>query len=184
MKHVRTVMPDVEFSISCTTRPERSDDRQDSSDYKFVSDEQFDRFVREGHFAEWAVVHGNRYGTPWSQIKKASSAAGGSADVVLDVDVNGARSIKERFPEAVLIFVVPPNIKDLKERLSKRNTEDEESIRKRLMSLRDELSVIDQYDYVIVNDGIERARGEIESAIEIFKTRKDRIDRIRTAYSE
>lgn len=183
VKYVRKVMPEVEFSISCTTRPERPEDKNDSSDYEFISEEKFDCRIKDGYFAEWAVVHGNRYGTPWNQIKKASSTAGGETDVVLDVDVKGARSIKERFPEAVLIFVVPPSFEDLEARLRKRNTESRESIRERLVSLKEELSVVDQYDYVIINDELENATNEIESAIKMFRTRKSRIDFIKSSYS-
>ncbi len=172
----------MEFSISCTTRPRRPEDKDDLCDYEFIDEQQFDRRIKNGYFAEWAVVHGNRYGTPWNQIKKASSTAGGGTDVILDVDIKGGRSIKERFPEAFLIFVVPPSIEDLKTRLMKRNTEDKESIRQRLVSLKEEVSVIDQYDYVIVNDELEATQKEIESAIIMFKTQKNRIDLVRAAY--
>ncbi len=184
VKHIRSVMPEVDFSISCTTREHRPEDNGDVNDYDFVDDETFDRLINEGYFAEWAVVHGNRYGTPWNEIKKASSAAGGVADVILDVDVKGAGSIKDRFPEAVLIFVAPPDIARLKERLRKRNTENTGSINKRLDSLRQELSLIHQYDYVIVNDKLDDAKKEIESAIKMFRTRKERIESIKAAYSD
>ncbi|WP_462137372.1 guanylate kinase [Candidatus Mycalebacterium sp.] len=182
VKHVRDVMPEIDFSISCTTRPRRPEDAGDARDYDFVDNNTFDQRINDGYFAEWEEVHGNRYGTPWNQIKKASDTAGGETDVVLDVDVKGARNIKERFSEAVLFFVVPPSIEVLRERLEKRNTETDTSINKRLVSLKDELSLIHQYDYVIVNSKLGEARKEIETAIEIFRTRKDRIDRIKAAY--
>ena len=183
VQHVRNIMPEVEFSISCTTRPERPQDKNDAHDYDFVDRETFERRVQEGYFAEWADVHGNCYGTPWNQINKASSTSGGTTDVILDVDVKGARNIKERFPEAVLIFVVPPSIDELKNRLKRRNTETDESISQRLASLREELSVIEQYDYIIVNNTIEDSQREIEAAIDIFRTRKARIDNVREEYS-
>lgn len=184
VKHIRNVMPEVEFSISCTTRPERPQDKNDVYDYDFIDRETFKRRIKEGYFAEWADVHGNFYGTPWNQINKASSTSGGEKDVILDVDVKGARSIKERFPEAVLIFVVPPSIEELKGRLKKRNTETEESIEQRLKSLKDELALIEQYNYILINDTIEESQREIESAIEIFRMRKDRIDGLRSSYLE
>lgn len=183
VKHVRDVMPEVGFSISCTTRPKRPTDKGDQRDYDFIDLAEFKRRVGEGYFAEWAEVHGNRYGTPWSQIKKASATAGGASDVILDVNVDGARKIKERFPEAVLFFVVPPDIEEIKNRLKKRNTETEESIKNRIVSLKDEISVIDHYDYIIINRKLEDAMREIEDAIKMFKIRRERIERIRKSYA-
>lgn len=176
-------MPEVEFSISCTTRPERPQDKNDAHDYDFVDRKTFERRVQEGYFAEWADVHGNFYGTPWSQINKASSTSGGTTDVILDVNVKGALSIKKRFPEAVLIFVIPPSIGELKNRLKKRNTETDKSISQRLASLKEELAVIGQYDYIIINNTVEDSQREIENAISIFRTRKARIDDMRREYS-
>lgn len=184
VKHVRDVMPEVDFSISCTTRLRRPEEKNNSHNYDFIDDKTFDQRIKEGYFAEWEEVHGNRYGTPWNQIKKASSTAGEVADVVLDVDVKGARNIKGRFPEAVLIFVVPPSIEDLVKRLKQRNTENDDNINKRLDSLQDELSLINQYDYIIVNDNLDQAKKEVETAIEMFRKRKNRIESIKKSYFE
>ncbi len=183
VKHVCKVMPNMEFSISCTTRPRRPEDKGDLSDYEFVEDEEFTRRVKQDYFAEWAVVHGNRYGTPRCQIEKALSKDSNSADIVLDVNVEGADNIKKQFPDAILIFVTPPTIDDLHERLRRRNTENNKSIQRRLLSLKEEISVIDRYDYVIVNGKLGDSLAEIESVIKMFRTRKQRIENIKAAYS-
>jgi guanylate kinase len=146
--------PELQFSVSHTTRPPRPGEK-DGRDYHFVSAERFERLAQEGRFAEWAEVHGRRYGTSWKEIR-AKSAQGQT--LVLDVDTQGARSIKRQFPEAMGIFVVPPTLAALKKRLRQRQ---EHEARKRLGAALKELRAYRQYDYVVVNDELASALADL-----------------------
>lgn len=145
---------DLDYSVSTTTRPRRPGE-EDGKDYDFVDEATFDRLVSQNAFAEHAVVHGHRYGTRRDRIETAIAAG---RDVLLDIDVQGARKIREAFPrDAVLIFIRPPSLKVLEARLRGRNTESEEVLRKRLARARLELAEMSWYDHVVVNDDLESA---------------------------
>jgi len=130
----------------------------DGRDYHFVSREAFARLARGGRFAEWAEVHGHSYGTSWKEIR-AKSARGRT--LVLDVDVQGARSIKSRFPEAMAVFVVPPTLAALKKRLRSRQERLDGEARRRLGAAMKELRAYRRYDYVIVNDELATALADL-----------------------
>lgn len=149
--------PELSFSVSHTTRPRRPGE-VDGRDYFFVGAERFARMVRDARFAEWARVHGQRYGTSWSEIR-AKSARGRT--LVLDVDVQGARSIKRQFPEAVGVFVVPPTLAALKRRLRRRQERIDQEARRRLAAALQELRAYRRYDYVLVNDDLETALADL-----------------------
>jgi len=146
--------PELQFSVSHTTRPPRPGEK-DGRDYNFVSVERFERLAQDGRFAEWAEVHGWRYGTSWKEIR-AKSVQGQT--LVLDVDTQGARSIKRQFPEAMGIFVVPPTLAALKRRLRQRQ---EHEARQRLGAALKELRAYRQYDYVVVNDELASALADL-----------------------
>ncbi len=144
---------DLCVSVSATTRAPR-DGETDGVDYMFYSKEQFSELVSENGFLEWACFCGNYYGTPRAKIDELLSAG---KDVVLEIEVQGAMKIKQKCPDAVLIFNLPPSLEILKERLVGRNTDAEDVIKKRLETAVWEISQAAKYDYVLVNDKIEDA---------------------------
>ena len=145
--------PDLRFSVSHTTRPPRPGEI-DGRDYHFVDEGRFARMARQGRFAEWAEVHGRRYGTSWKEIRAKSA---GGRTLILDVDVQGARSIQRQFPEAVGVFVVPPTLAALKRRLRRRQARIDPEARRRLAAALKEMRAFRRYDYVLVNDDLETA---------------------------
>jgi guanylate kinase len=142
------------FSVSYTTRPPREGE-VDGADYHFVDEATFSRMVAEDAFAEHAAVHGNRYGTADAQIRQAFAAG---RDVLFDIDYQGGRQLKSRYPaEAVMVFVLPPTMEALAGRLRRRATDAEEIIRRRLAKAVDELGHYHAYEYLVVNDDLEAA---------------------------
>ncbi|HUE77250.1 MAG TPA: guanylate kinase [Longimicrobiales bacterium] len=152
---------DVVFSISATTRSPRHGER-DGRDYHFVDNPTFDRMIERAELAEWAVVHGNRYGTPRREIAAALERG---RTVVLDIDVQGARQVRRVFNDALLIFVLPPSAEELVRRLSDRASEDPEARRRRLTNAQREIEAAPEFDFVILNDDLERAYGRVEAVL-------------------
>lgn len=160
-------IPGLVYSISCTTRSPREGEI-DGVHYRFIDDAAFDSFVREGRFLEWARVHENRYGTLRADVKNQLSEG---RSVVLEIDVQGALQVKRKMPESVMIFIMPPSMRELEERLSGRGTEETEMLRIRLRNAESELALSGQYDYAVVNDQVERAANELA---EIFMNEMSR----------
>ena len=161
---VTRVLSNVEnlrFSISCTTRSMRAGEVR-GEHYEFVSREEFRDMIGRGFFAEWAEVHGNFYGTPRADIEKWTAEG---VDVILDIDVQGARRLRGVFDDAVFIFVVPPSLEVLERRLRDRKSEEEGDISIRLGIVRDEVACSKCYDYIIINDEADIAAGRIEAVI-------------------
>ena len=150
-------LPELRFSVSHTTRLPRPSEVH-GKDYYFVSEGAFARMVRRGQFAEWAEVHGRRYGTSWKEIRGKS---GKGRTLVLDIDSQGARSIKGKFPEAMAIFVVPPTLAALKKRLLQRQARLDREARRRLGAALKELRAYRLYDYVVVNDKVPAALADL-----------------------
>jgi guanylate kinase len=145
---------DIVFSVSYTTRPKRRGE-EEGVDYCFVDDPTFSAMVDKGEFAEWAEVHGNRYGTTVAAVRQALE---GGRHVLFDIDYQGGRQIKAKFErEAILVFVLPPSLVELESRLRKRATDSVDVIEKRLKKARDELKQYGLYQYLIVNDDLPRA---------------------------
>ncbi len=144
---------DFAFSVSATTRPLRGEE-VNGVDYWFLSREEFLEMIRRGEFVEWAEVHGELYGTPLSSLAEASE---GGRHVILDIDVQGARQIREAVPEALLLFILPPSVPTLLSRLAGRGTEGDAAIRRRLETALEELEAADVFDHHIVNEDLERA---------------------------
>lgn len=159
-------MEQVEFSVSHTTRKKRISE-EEGKDYYFVSVEEFKRMIEEDEFAEWAIVHGNYYGTSRKEIEKKGTKGG----LLLDVDVQGAQQIKGKFANAVFIFVMPPPFQELKRRLEARGQESAASIQKRLEIASKEISYYPQFDYIIINFELERAVMELGSVIRSVRCR-------------
>jgi guanylate kinase len=165
--------PDAEFSVSVTTREPRGAER-DGVDYRFVDALTFQRMIEQDELVEWAEVHGNFYGSPQSVVERAFSTGG---IAVFDIDVQGGRSIRRRYPEAVLVFVLPPSMDELERRLRERGTESEDAIRRRMLAARSELEQgTHDYDYVVVNDTVDRAYAELEAIVSAERSRRGRVD--------
>ncbi len=153
--------PETVISVSATTRPKRPGE-VDGKDYFFLDRETFEKYIEQGKFLEYEQVHGNYYGT----LKEVVDQHIKEGKVVLfDIDVNGALSIKQHYPQAILIFLKPPSEKVLIERLKKRKTENEESIRKRLARLPYEYQQAEKFDIVLINDDLQKTLETIEKHI-------------------
>ena len=161
---------DVVFSISATTREPRPKE-VDGQDYHFVDDDTFDRMIEHNKLAEWAVVHGRRYGTPRQEITDAIQQG---RTVVLDIDVQGARQVRKMFPGALMIFVLPPSADELARRLTGRASEEDLERRRRLSNARKELEAVSEFEYVVVNDDLEQAYDDIEAIVRAEWARAER----------
>lgn len=155
----------IHLSVSATTRNPRPIDREGET-YYFKTKEEFLRMVEENEILEWAEYVGNYYGTPRKPVEDALQKG---LDVILEIEVQGAMQIKKNFPEAVLTFVAPPSTEELESRLRGRGTETEEQIQSRLETAKGELSRMNEYDYIVVNDKIEQAS---EDLITILRAQK------------
>ncbi len=164
---------DAAFSVSVTTREPRGAER-DGMDYHFVDALAFQRMIERDELVEWAEVHGNFYGSPRSTVDRAFSTGG---IAVFDIDVQGGQSIQRGYPEAVLVFVLPPSMAELERRLRERGTESEDSIRRRMLAARSEVEHgARAYDYLVVNDTVDRAYGELEAIVTAERCRRGRVD--------
>ncbi|HEX2166582.1 MAG TPA: guanylate kinase [Longimicrobiales bacterium] len=153
--------PDMVFSLSATTRAPRPGER-DGIDYRFVDDFGFDALAESGELLEWAHVHGRRYGTLRSGVQAALAAG---STVVLDIDVQGAQLVQRALSDAVLVFVLPPSVSEMKRRLHMRGSESAEQLATRMRTARAELDAVKDFDYVVVNDEFEHALRTIEAIV-------------------
>lgn len=160
--------PHIKLSVSYTTRAPRGGE-QNGVDYHFVSTSQFEDMVRSNAFIEWAQVHGNLYGTAWSEVTSRIEVG---EDVLLDIDVQGGKSIKDRIPESLLVFLLPPSMSELRRRLSNRGTESTEQVQIRLLNARREIEASTFYDYHIVNDELERAMTALSGVVNAERLRR------------
>jgi guanylate kinase len=166
-------LPRMVFSVSVTTRRPRGKE-QDGVDYHFVDVATFQERIERGDFVEWAEVHGHFYGSPQSVVDEARAKRGVA---VFDIDVQGGQAIKRKHPDAVLIFVLPPSMEELERRLRDRKTDSDETIRRRMLAARSEIERgIASYDYIVVNDDIERAFQELRSVVVAEGCRRGRVD--------
>lgn len=164
-------VPRVVRSLSCTTRSPREGET-DGIDYQFVSQDEFKKTIEEGGFLEWAVVHGNYYGTPLSALKKNLERGN---DVLLVIDPQGAISLKRFYPSGVYVFIIPPTWEILEKRLNDRATDSKKTKEIRLANARKELSYMSHYDYVVVNENLEKA---IDDVVAILRAEHNRLTRI------
>ena len=149
------------FSVSHTTRPNR-DVEKDGRDYYFLEQAQFLAMVENNEFIEWAQVHGNYYGTTRQEIREKSN---GEKILLLDIDVQGGLAIRETEPEAVLIFLLPPSLETLRERLETRGTDDADVVSERLTNATEELKAADRYDFQVWNRDLNKAVEEVAAII-------------------
>jgi guanylate kinase len=164
-------MPQLVYSVSATTRKPREGE-VDGVNYFFKSVPEFKRMIENGELIEWAQYVGNYYGTPRRFVEETLAQG---KDVLLEIEVQGAMQVKERCPHGVFIFLVPPTMDDLLNRIKGRGTETEESIADRMDAAADELRQIRHYDYVVINDEIERACDRLEAIITAEHCRRDRL---------
>ena len=169
-KHLVDARADCGYSVSATTRAPRPGE-VDGVAYHFLTGEEFERRVQAGEFAEYAVYNGNRYGTLTSELVKVMH---GGQHAVLDIEVIGARQVRARFPDAVLIFVVPPSGAELAKRLRGRGTEQESVVAGRLRRAIDEIGAAVAYDYVVVNDALETAVSAVNAILDAETRRTSR----------
>lgn len=154
----------IEYSVSVTTRMPREGE-VDGVDYHFVPVETFEQMIKDGALVEWANVHGNYYGTSLSFIHQCLEEG---KNILLDIDVKGAASIRAVYPDAVTLFIMPPSIEALRERLEKRGTDSTEVIEKRLINAEEEVKHKNMYTHVIVNDVLEEARDQLFQIIRSY----------------
>jgi len=159
---VNKFAPDVVYSISTTSRAPRGGETN-GQEYFFCTSEEFEKAIDRDEFAEWAFVHGNYYGTPRRFLIDNLESG---RHVILNIDVQGAMKIREKFPESIMIFILPPTFDELESRIRKRNMDSEHSLRHRLENARKELDYRDQYRYTVINDNLEAAIGELSNIFE------------------
>jgi guanylate kinase len=159
------------FSVSFTTRAPRAGEVH-GQDYFFVDRDSFDRMVAQDGFVEWVEVYGNRYGTgrQWILDKLAVGM-----DILLDIETIGARNIRQEIPDAIMIFLLPPDAEALSERLRSRGKDSEEQIRIRLQYAKHEMDAFEHYDFLVVNDDLEAAYRQLESIIQASRCRRARM---------
>jgi len=173
IKGLRSIYPDIELSVSWTTRSRRGGE-VNGREYRFVTQRQFDAMRAKGQFAEWAKVHNFLYGTPRRPL---DSCVKGGRDMLLDIDVQGARKIKRVYRDAVAIFLLPPSMRELARRLARRGTEGRETMRRRLANARGEIRRIIEYDYYVVNRDVKEAVAALRAIVEAERARTSRVNR-------
>lgn len=171
-RNIVSSRPDTVYSISATTRPARKGEKN-GRDYLFLSRDEFEEKKQRDEFLEWANVFGEYYGTIGQLVENTRNEG---KDVVLNIDIQGASQVKKRCPEAVLIFILPPSIGILEQRLRNRKSDTEDEILKRLQLARTEISKIDNYDYVVVNEDIKES---VDKLLAIITAEKSKLERMR-----
>lgn len=168
---LRAVFPEIEMSVSCTTR-ERRNGEVNRVDYHFITERQFARRRAHKQFAEWALVHGYLYGTLRKPLDRCIASG---RDMLLDIDVQGARKIKKRYPEAVSIFLLPPSMRELRRRLAARATDAKAIISRRLANAQGEIRNIIYYDYFVVNCDVTQAVEDLKSIVQAERAKISRV---------
>ena len=160
IKEVRRKTAGLGFSVSHTTRTPRPSEK-DGVDYHFIPVAKFERMARAGKFLEWARVHGHFYGTSRAEVERRRP----EPDVVLDIDVQGARQVRRKLPEACFVFIMPPDAGELRRRLKKRGEDAPEALERRLRNARAEVRAYAEFDYVVINDDLREAAEELRAVI-------------------
>jgi len=164
--------PNIRHSVSYTTRPPRRDE-VNGRDYTFVDEDEFRKMVEAGEFVEWARVHGHLYGTPRGRLEEMRDEG---IDVILDIDTQGARQMRNNYGEGVYIFILPPSMDALRERLEKRMSNSPEEIDLRMKRATEEIREYKSYDYVIVNNNFDEALLELKAVVMAERVRTDSLD--------
>jgi guanylate kinase len=179
-KKLREAFPALGFSVSHTTRKPRANET-DGKDYHFVDRKGFDELVERDAFVEWAEVHGNCYGTSRAEIERAK-AEPGCAGMIFDIDYQGARQIRAKIPDVVSIFILPPSMDELHRRLKGRASETDEAVKRRFEAAKVEIEHYGFFDYLVVNDVVDKAFRHLEGIVLAEKSRRvrraDRAERL------
>ncbi|MGQ9647352.1 MAG: guanylate kinase [Thermodesulfobacteriota bacterium] len=170
LRKVMEELPGLRFSVSSTTRPPRANERE-GEDYYFVSPHVFEQMVEKDEFLEWAEVLGNCYGTPRKNLDLLKSEG---IDLILDIDTQGARRVVEKIEGAILIYILPPSLESLRERLTKRGLDSSEMIQFRLANAKKDMEEAHRYHYVIVNDRLEETLQKLKAIIIAERCRKQK----------
>lgn len=165
--------PDCIFAVSSTTRPKRKGET-DGSEYRFVDRAEFEKHVQQGYFLEWAEVHGNLYGTPAEEVAQLERMG---RVVLLDIDVQGGESVRRVRPDAVSVFVYPPSLESLRQRLARRGTDGPEVVAERLANAPGEMAQWRHYDYLLINDNLDQAVAQL---LAIHDAERARVSRLQT----
>ncbi|MBN9652790.1 guanylate kinase [Halobacillus litoralis] len=162
---------DLRYSISMTTRDPREGE-VDGVDYFFKSRDEFEKLISEGQLIEHAEYVGNYYGTPRQYVEQTLNEG---KDVFLEIEVQGALKVRENFPEGVFVFLIPPSLEELKDRIVNRGTETEDKVKNRLKAAKEEIDMMDAYDYVVVNDQIDNAVTKVKSIVSSEHCKRERV---------
>lgn len=165
---------DFQYSISMTTRKPREGE-VDGVDYFFKTREEFEQLIRENKLLEWAEYVGNYYGTPIDYVEKTLNEG---KDVFLEIEVQGALQVKKAFPEGLFIFLMPPSLDELKNRIVTRGTESEDLINNRMKVAKEEIEMMHAYDYVVVNDEVEKACERIKAIVLAEHCKRERVEKV------
>ncbi len=179
-KDLLKLIPDIQFSVSYTTRLPRKDERPDEA-YHFVSRETFTAMIDKGEFAEWAEIYGHLYGTPRSVIEQTLRKGN---DLLFDIDGQGSQQLKKNYPRAITIFVIPPSIADLEKRLQKRETDSSTVIQERVAKACAEIAQARDYAYIIINDIYAQALQALHSIVLAEKHRGKRMKKYLTNFGK
>lgn len=180
IREVRQKVPDLGYSVSHTSRPPRGQEKN-GVEYHFVSRENFQEMIDKGEFVEWAEVYRDLYGTSVSSLRSQITIG---LDVIMDIDVQGGRNIKDHFKDAILIYVLPPSLEILEKRLRDRGTDDEKTIRTRLNKAAKEIKNCVSYDYLLFNGDLDQAVEELKSILIAERCRKSvRLSKARTLFN-
>ncbi|WP_442870386.1 guanylate kinase [Aneurinibacillus sp. Ricciae_BoGa-3] len=167
---LRPFMKDLVYSVSATTRTPRAGEKE-GVNYFFKSHKEFERMIQQDELLEWAEYVGNFYGTPRKFVEDTLNAG---KDVILEIEVQGALQVKEKFPEGIFIFLAPPDLKELRTRITGRGTESEETIHRRMQMAKAELDLMEHYNYVVVNDEVHKACDRIQAILVAEHLKKER----------
>lgn len=170
IREVLRTVPNIGYSVSFTTRKIREGE-ENGVHYNFVSREEFENLINQGEFLEYAEVHGNYYGTSKTQVERETSLG---RDIILEIDVQGANLVREKTSETVEVFILPPSFEVLKERLTARQTENNEDLELRLKNSKDEVRNYSKFDYVIINDEVAKAVNDLQSVIYAERNKRER----------
>lgn len=165
---------EIAYSISATTRQPRTGE-VDGVNYYFLAKNVFEKMIEDGELLEWAEVYGNYYGTP---LKKIQERLADGQDILLEIDTQGAMSVKEKFPDEIYIYIMPPSLKELERRLKTRGTDSAESIERRLKSAAGEMEIAERYNYIVVNEQVEQAVEQIAAIVDAEHCRVGRNKKI------
>jgi len=167
-KELVNSLDNIKISISHTTRPPRGNEIE-GENYYFVQKESFKKMLEESKFAEWTQIHGNYYGTSHSELKSINP---GDKDIILEIEGHGALQIKGQYPMAKTIFILPPNLEILRKRIESRAEDSEEEIDRRMVNALSEIDYIEQFDYLIINDDLQKAHYDLKAIIHSNRQRR------------